>query len=193
MPNLIEVELRIFLKDRKKIEEELKNHGSKIICCSRIIDYWYCPKTAKNYKQASIDKTGFALRIRKTRDIYSGKSIASLECKTLCDKKNHAMCNEYEVDVRDVRQTRGILESIGLKEFLVIDKGRIIYKYKSAKFCFDKIKGLGNGLEIEILTKGNVKKVHARLEKMAQEMGIKQNEILKKSLTYLAMKKLSKF
>jgi len=87
------------------------------------------------------------------------------------------------------------LEDIGLKEFLIIDKERTIYKYKNLQCCFDKIKGIGQGLEIEMLVSNHflAKAAHDKIIDFAKIIGISNNEILNKSLTYLAMKKLSKF
>jgi len=193
MSKKIEVEVRILLKNRSVIEKKLKALGAKIIYTAQLIDYWFCPKCAKHYKEASIDKTGFALRIRETKDAYSGRRTASLECKTLSDGKDHALCNEHEINLDDSKNARAILTNIGLKEFLVIDKVRVIYKYKDVKFCFDKIKGLGDGLEIEIMTSDNLAKAKEKVTNLALDLGIKRDEILEKSLTYLAMEKLGKF
>jgi len=193
MPKPIEVEIRILLKNRRKIEEAIKERGGRIVYFARLIDYWYCPKSAKNYKGASIDKTGFALRIRESEDNYTGKKSVSLECKTLCDGKNHALCHEHEIELKDAGEMRDILKDVGLKEFLMVDKERLIYQIKNIKFCFDRIKGVGDGLEIEVMTTGDIKKAHGELLGIAKKVGIAQSEILEKSLTYLAMEKLSRF
>jgi predicted adenylyl cyclase CyaB len=193
MSKAIEVEIRILLSNRKKTENKLKSFGAKVVYASHLVDYWICPKNARNYKEASIDHTGYALRIRESKDLYSGRSICSLECKTLSNGKDHSMCNEYEIPVDNAKEMRKILESIGLKEFLTVDKKRIIYKFKGAKFCFDEIKGLGNGLEVEIMTRGDIIKARTVAYDLALSLGVKKEEILEKSLTYLAMQKLSRF
>lgn len=194
MPQKIEVELRILLKNRKAIEEKIKNQSAKLIYYTHLIDHWYCPQNVKNYKEACTDNIGYALRIREAKDEYTGRHICSLECKTLCNGINHAFCNESEIDINDIEQAQNILKAIGLKEFLTIDKERTIYKKEEVKYCFDKIKGLGEGLELEIMTnKKNIKKAHQKMKKKASELGIKKEEILDRSLTYLAMKKLAIF
>lgn len=193
MPKLKEVEIRILLKNRGKIEQGLKCRGAKLVYFQKLKDYWYCPAAARDYKEASIDSTGFALRIRESVDRYTGKRTASLECKTLCDGKTHAVCNEYEVDVPEIDETRKILQSIGLKEFLIIDKERIIYELDNIKFCFDEIKGVGEGLEIEVMTDEDIEKIHTRLTDLALDIGVTKQEILEKSLTYIAMQKIAKF
>jgi len=194
MSKKIEVEIRIFLKNRKAIEEKLKNLDAKVVYATHLVDYWFCPDSAKNYKDASVDKTGFALRIRESKDNYSGKRTASLECKVPLKEYGHWGCHEHEMEISDVLTTRKILDDIGLKEFLVIDKQRVIYEYRGAKFCFEKIKGLGDGLEIEIMAnKSNVPKAREKAVGLALSLGIKREEILEKSLTYLAMQKIAKF
>jgi predicted adenylyl cyclase CyaB len=140
-----------------------------------------------------MERTGFALRIRETKDQYSRRTTAALECKILCDGQDHSLCHEHEIPLADTKGMRHILDDIGLKEFLVIDKERIIYQYRKAKFFFDKIKGLGQGLEIEIMAKNNLVQTKAKLLALAADLGINKEEILTKSLTHLAMQKLGKF
>jgi len=193
MPKPVEVEIRVLLKNRRIVEDKLKQFGGKLVYHARLKDYWYCPIKVKNYRQAMVDKVGFALRIRETHDSYSGKTSSSLDCKTFYEPGNHALCHEHEIDLTDARQMRNILVDIGLKNFLFVDKQRTVYQYKSAKFCFDKIKGIGEGLEIEIMAKNNIKAAHGKILELAEQLGIKKSEILKYSLTYLAMQKLSRF
>lgn len=193
MTKSIEVEIRILLKNRREIEEKIKNLGAKIIYFAHLKDYWFCPKNVKRYKNAMIDKIGFALRIRETVDLYSNKKSSSLECKTLYDGHDHTMCHEHEMNLDNVRQMRDILKDIGLKEFLVVDKERTIYKYQGTKFCFDTIKGLGEGLEIELMAKKNIRTARQKLINLALSLGIKQKEILEKSLTFLIVQKQARF
>ena len=186
-----EVEIRILLENRKKIERKIKSIGARAVSFLKIKDYWYCLSSAKSRKHIGIDRSGFALRVRELKDLHTKKLAASLNCKTLYDKKTHALCNEYEVVLPVSSSIKKILESIGMREFLVVEKERIVYKYKNINFCFDKIKGIGNGLEIEVMAKGNPKETQDKLIDLAVKLGIKRREILKKSLTYLAMEKLS--
>jgi predicted adenylyl cyclase CyaB len=193
MAKAVEVELRILLSNRKKIEKQLSQLGAKIIHTDQLIDYWFCPKRVKNVKGALIDYTGFALRIRELKNLTGGKKFSTLECKTLSDGKDHCFCHEHEITFTDVKSMRNILNDVGLKEFLVVSKKRTVYQYQNIKFCFDKIKGVGDGLEIELMTKGNLAEAKEKLISLAAKLGIKKKQILPKSLTYLAMKKLSKF
>ncbi len=181
------------MKNRRTTENSLKKLGGKIVGVYRLIDYWYCPREIKNWQNAETNKIGYALRVRETKKSYSGRSTSALECKTLCDGKDHALCHEHEVPLENSKVIRQILNDIHFKNFLVIDKTRVIYQYRKAKFCFDKIRGLGDGLEIEIMTKGNLAETKKKLLALAEEIGIKQEEILEKSLTHLAMKKLGKY
>jgi len=50
MPKPVEVEIRILLKNRSRIEDELKRRGAKIVYFARLKDYWYCDQNIKNYK-----------------------------------------------------------------------------------------------------------------------------------------------
>jgi predicted adenylyl cyclase CyaB len=194
MSRLIEVEIRILLKNRKKVERDLITRGARIAYSAELKDYWFCPKSVKNPKEAAIEKIGYALRIRESRDLYTGKTNVSLECKTLADGKTHALCNEHEMPIASVKETRAILSDLGIKEFLAIDKRRVIYVYKGMKFCFDAIKGVGDGLEIELNVKAaGQSSAYKKLISTARSLSINESEILEKSLTHIAMQKLSRF
>src|SRR3989338_5473043 len=194
MSQKIEIELRILLKNRKAIEKTVIQKGAVLIKHLKVKDFWYCSKNVHTYRKASIDRSGFALRLRIEKDLSLKKTKSSIECKTLQSGKNHAECNEYELPVEDLFQARKLLESINFKEFLVIEKERKVYKYQKFSLFFDKIEGVGHGLEIEIMsTKGTEKVRYNQLLNLAIELGISQSEILKKSLTYIAMQKLANF
>ncbi|MCX6741454.1 MAG: hypothetical protein NTY61_03600, partial [Candidatus Parcubacteria bacterium] len=68
MSKPVEVEIRVLLKNRRVVEDKLKQLGGKLVYHARLKDYWYCPKSVKNYRAAMVDQLGFALRIRETRD-----------------------------------------------------------------------------------------------------------------------------
>lgn len=193
MSKIKEVEIRILLRNRKVVESGIRNLGAKIIQSAKIEDSYYCPEEINNYKSASIDNTGYALRIRKLQNLKNSKKSYFLECKTLADKKNHALCYEYETSIEDPGNMDKILKSAGFKKFLTVEKKRKTYKFKKYNFAFEEIKGIGDGLEIEVFVENNCNKAYEELKKTALSLGITKDEILKKSLTYLAMKKLSKF
>lgn len=193
MSNPTEVEIRIILKNKREIEKSVKKLGAKKEFSLNIIDSWYCPEYIKNYKNAEIDKIGFGLRIRESKDLKLNKDISTIGCKTLYDGRDHTFCREYETSLGNVNQMKEILESVGFKKFLTIKKRRIVYKYKNMNLCFDKINDIGYGLEIEIITTSDTKTTQKKLKDFAFRLGIKPREILQKSLTFVAMKKLSKF
>ncbi|MDE2079640.1 MAG: class IV adenylate cyclase [Patescibacteria group bacterium] len=188
----IEVEVRALLDNSRLIERNLLRLGAKFIKKTSVKDSWFCDSRINDYHKASIDRTGYALRIR---EISKGKKKTfSLECKTLSDGFTHALCNEYSSAVNDPLQIEKILESIGLKKFLVLVKERRVYILHDLEFSFDRIPGVGQGLEVEaIVSKQEEKRKHREILKLASSLGVKQRNILKKSLTYLAMKKLSRF
>ena len=194
MSKKIEIEVRILLKNRKEVEKALAQRGAILIKYLKVKDFWYCDKNAHTYKQASIDTSGFALRVREEKDLQFNKTSASIDCKTLQDGKNHAICNEYALPILNIPQAKKILESINLKEFLVVNKERKVYKYQGITFYFDKIKGVGDGLEIEVMaTKGTEKIKYEQLLNLVDELNISKEEILEKSLTFIAMQNLANF
>lgn len=191
-----EIELRYLCKDRKAIENKLINLGAKVTHLSHIIDHWYCESHVKTLEEK--DKTyegplGFGLRIREQDNDYTGKISTTLEIKKLADGKNHNTCIESEIDVKNFEETNNLIKLMNLKEFMTIDKARIMYTYGDLKICLDDIKDFGIGIEIEYKTERNREMVIEEIRHFARKLGLKQLDEVEKSVTYLAMVKMSKF
>ena len=194
--NKREIEIRYLLKNRKKIEEKVRKLGAKLSNHSHVIDHYFCDKHITSLRQK--DKhyesmEGFTLRIREMDNDYTGKIVTTLEVKKLVDGKNHSNCIETEIVVPDYCDTKELLCRMNMKEFIVIDKERFVYRFKDIKICFDNIQGIGFGLEIEQITKKDFKETEKKLIMFAEKIGLKSKDRVKKSLTYLAMKKMAKF
>lgn len=191
-----EIELRYTYQNRERIEENLRELGAKITNHSHIIDHWFCDVNINSVEENNEDyesSKGYIIRIREVDNDYSGRIVTTLEVKKLADGKNHGNMIEHEVVVGDYHEAKNLLQLMNKKEFLIIDKERFVYKWKDFKFCFDEIRGWGEGIEIELMTENSYEKAKRRIEKIAKEIGLKRKNKVKASLTYLALKKLSKF
>ena len=193
MSNQKEVEIRFYPINHTTLIKQLESKGAKLFGKKHLIDYWFCDKNVETVDEASFDHSGYALRIRCTKDLASGQESHSMECKTPCSGDDHSLCNEYEIDLSDTDQARKILEAIGMKEFLVVEKERIQYRYHDADFCLDTIKHCGEGLEIEKMTNINIQQAKKDLIDLAKTLDVDMSKMMDKGLTYIPMKKLAKF
>ena len=60
MAKATEVEIRLLLKNKQAIIDQLEELDAQVVYFSKLKDYWYCPKNVKRYQDAIMDKTGFA-------------------------------------------------------------------------------------------------------------------------------------
>lgn len=192
-----EVELRYVVADVKPIEKKLLELGANITYHSHVIDHWFVPNRIKNIEQK--DKwfgsgKGYGLRIREQDNGYTGKIVTSLEVKRLVDPYQHDSCIEGEIDVREYEETYKLLKLMNYKEFHTVDKERLIYKYKGCNIVIDKFKDFLTAMEVEKVTSEDRKKTGKMLKRIAIEIGLSNKEqLVDKSVTFMAMQKFAKF
>ncbi|MBU0975436.1 MAG: excisionase family DNA-binding protein [Patescibacteria group bacterium] len=193
----IEIELRYLLKNRTLLEKKLINLGSKVVYHGHIIDHWYIPNRIKSAEQQEewFDKNrGCGIRIREQDNGYTGKITVSLEAKRLTkEDMNHNTFLEAEIYVDSAESTERLLELLDRKEFLTIDKDRIVYKLGNFKVCIDDIKGFGAGVEIEITTFKDRDKALREIFGAAKKLGLTEKDRAEKSITVQAFDKLAKY
>jgi predicted adenylyl cyclase CyaB len=193
---VMEIEIRFECKNRSVIEKYLLEHGAKVSYHSHIVDHYFIPKNINSQEEKNEwydSGRGHGLRVREQDNDYSGNVSTTLEVKRLTEALNHNTTIESEVDVPDYEQVRDLLSLMEMKEFMVIDKDRVMYKYKEAKICFDDIKDFKVGVEIEIKSDQSRDEVLPVLRKIATEIGLDLKDEIEKSLTFLAMEKLATF
>lgn len=91
--------------------------------------------------------------------------------------------DEYETKIENIDQLRKIFAVIDIKPLITVDKERDIWLYKEYEVAIDKIKGLGDFVEVEY--KGNnhelsPKEVTTEMVKFLKEVGcgtIKRNYV----------------
>lgn len=193
---LHEIELRFLLPDRQKTEDKLRKLGAKISQHSHIIDYYFCANHIENIKQQDTwynSPKGFSARIRLMDNDYSGRITTTMEVKKAVTPGNHNDLIESEIVVEDYEETKALLELMGYKQFLKIDKERLVYKLEDRKYCFDHIAGWGDAVEIEMMTALPYQQARKIIMKAATAIGLTEKDYIKTSHTNLAMKDLVKF
>lgn len=192
----IEVELRYLVTDVFALEHKLASIKAEISYHAHIVDHWFIPNYIKD--RAGHDKwfdveRGCGIRIREQDNGYTGKMVTSLEVKRLTKIMDHSSFLEAETSVENYEKAKTLLDLMDRKEFLTIDKNRVVYKYKNFKIGVDTIKNFGTSVEIEIV--GNYTHQDAILEikKVAKKLGLTSKQLFDKSPTVSAMEKLADF
>ena len=194
--NNIEYEIRYKLRDLFKIESKLLQIGAKVSSHNHIIDHWFIPSNIKSRDQHDIwfdVKAGTTIRIREQHDSYSKKVITTLDTKKLTKERNHNSMIETSINVENYQDVKKFLEMIDRKEFLTIDKTRLLYRYKDFQIEIDDIKGYGAGISIEIKNQIDRKIALGKLKRFAKKIELQDSDLLEKSVTVLAMDKLARF
>lgn len=84
---------------------------------------------------------------------------------------------EIEFEVSSFDSAYDFLETLGLKEWVTVEKTRITAKYKGYNICMDRVKRLGDFVEIEIVTKeeNNTDFLEQQILSIAKELKIDTN------------------
>lgn len=184
----MEIEIRAFVKNLKLIERNLIKLKAKKLKRQHIIDYWFCPKKFARFKQIQMNKPGsYSLRIRQLKQ--NRKEYLELNTKALATERDHNAFIEYETAIDDVEETKKILETIGFKNYCILEKKRIVYQKSNMLVNLEDIKGFKPAVEIEIIADEEADVHKQTITNTIRQLGIKEKDIIKTSITNLFMKK----
>lgn len=184
----MEIEIRAFVKNLKEIETKLVKLGAKKLKQQYIIDYWFCPKTFKNFKQIQMNKPGsYSLRIRRLKE--NNKECLELNAKAISAEKDHNIFIEHETNINNAEETKEILEILGFKTYCILEKTRTVYQKKNMLINLEDIKEFNPAIEIEIIADEETEIHKKTITEMLKQLGIKEKDVIKTSITNLFMKK----
>lgn len=114
------------------------------------------------------------IRIRKENE--------KIELNLKKQGKERIESKEIEFNVDSFEKTNDFLETLGLKQWVTVEKTRVTTKYKEFNICIDVVKELGNFVEIELLTDDNldIEICKNKLLEIAKELNINTENIVKK-------------
>jgi predicted adenylyl cyclase CyaB len=97
--------------------------------------------------------------------------------------------SDYEVvQVCEPEKLKNLLAKIfGLK--VVVEKRRKVYLYENARIHLDKVNGLGDFIEFEVMCDGDEKQVEELMEFLIERFGLKQENFIKVSYSDLLIQK----
>lgn len=168
---MIEIELKIPLKNPKKFEGEIARLDAKFIREETHEDHYF-QHPCRNFKSSD---EALRLRISDLGIVlsYKGPKL-SQEIK---------MRREIEVSVSDFNSITRILRALGFIEVATIHKQRKIYKYADYKIAVDKVYELGDYVEIETIVNSMEEKDYriSDLRELADKLGLSIKDNIVKS------------
>lgn len=157
---MIEVEIKLPLSGRmspEELEKSLKDQGFLYLSHIQETDTYF------DNEAGEIRSSNQALRIRMETDLSTGKTVGMVTFKGKLVDKTTATREEYETEVADPMTMHRILHSLGYRDAQpVVTKERTMLtrsvhfgselsKDSVVSACLDKVEGLGDFLELEVL------------------------------------------
>ena len=153
-----EVELKAILRDPKTILKTLLERVGHSVSTRRMIDTYYNKLDETTYRQ------DWHLRIR----VIQGHADGRLEFH-LPQGDIHAQ--EYELNISDVETMDDILQHLGYKPAVIVDKTRETWKLDDFTIALDHIDHLGDFIEVELMNV-EVELGRARITTFLGDIGI---------------------
>ncbi|MFA5937271.1 MAG: class IV adenylate cyclase [Candidatus Paceibacterota bacterium] len=167
---MYEVEVKAHLRKREEVIKKLKDFGCKFGEELHQVDYIFIPKGVLFPPPLSVP----VLRVRKQNDKY----LFTLKLS----QTGRQDCIERELEILNGNKMIEIMELLYYKKVAVVDKKRIKTKYKNMEIVLDKVKSLGEFVEVEkIVTNKNHedrKKIQKDLCNFLETLGILKKDHL---------------
>lgn len=135
---MIEIEVKIKISDLDTIREKISSLGAKLEKERHLEE-----NTLYDFRSKDLEKKQQALRLRT----INKKSFLTFKGPPQKSRK-FKIREEHETEVRNEKQLKKILKSLGLQPVFNYKKYRTVYRKKNLKVCLDETH-IGNFLEIE--------------------------------------------
>ena len=185
---MIEVEVKLPLRRQEKTEET--GRIAEVLCSMgfRKAARFRQRDTYFDNEAGEIRGGGKALRIRETEDLMKGVVTAELNFKGPRMDQVSMTRQELETEVGQAETGRRILAALGFSPVLPeVVKERTEYCREEITAALDRVEGLGDFLELEILADEETEngKVLQKLEELLGELGYQMGDTVTRS--YLSM------
>ena len=135
---MYEVEVKAHLRNRKEVIKKLESFGCKFGKELHQVDTIFAP-IGTPYPMLPMGTS--VLRVRKTNDKY----FFTLKIP----QTGHQDCIEREMEIKDGKMMIEIFKLMKWDSLPTVDKKRIKTKYKDMEIVLDKVKNLGEFIEVE--------------------------------------------
>jgi len=163
---MVEIEVKIKIKDIEETITKIKKLGAHLEKKRRFEE-----NILYDFPSRSLSQGKQALRVRKT----DRKTFLTFKGSPQRSRK-FKVRDEYETEVKNEKQLKKILKSIGLIPSFRYQKYRAVFKHKKLKLCLDET-SIGNFLELE----GE----REQIVRMAVALGYSKKEFIKKDYVQL--------
>ena len=170
---MVEIEVKIRIIDIKNLVEKILQLGAKLEK-----ERFYEENTLYDFPSKSLYKKQQALRLRK----MNKKSFLTFKGPPKKSRK-FKIREEYETEVKNEKQLRKILKSLGFIPVFKYEKHRTVYRKKILKISLDET-SIGNFIELE----GK----RGEIVKFANALGISKREFIKLDYIQLIKKESAK-
>jgi adenylate cyclase class 2 len=183
MDNLkrIEVELKFPLLNHTELTEKLKSIAKLEKKGDFQKDSYFTPAHRNFLSKKPVSEW---LRLRESK---KGFSLNYKKWHNAVDKT--VVCDEFETKIEDIDALRKLFENLNFRELIIVEKNRDIWNYKGTEISIDKVKELGNFIEIE--AKGNfsnIEEAKKHLYKILKELDAEVGEQDFEGYPYLLLK-----
>lgn len=181
----IEVEIKLKIHDRDKLIEDLRDAGFKQGDLVSESDIYY---TSRYHDFEKLDE---ALRIRSIQNLSTGEKSSVITFKGAKTDSRSMTRKELETEVGDPQIAREILESIGFIPVPEVEKERQHFHKYRITACVDRVKNLGDYLELEKIVDMEEERAEAlqELEAVLRRLGYSMEDTTRTSYLGMLMKK----
>lgn len=186
---MIEVEIKLPIKDREKTEALLKKEDFEFYRHLSEKDYYF------DNAEAGIRTNNQALRVRVSKNLETDETESFITFKG--KKLDHVSMTrpEYESGVEKPEIIMTILHALGYssKNSEVIKERKVLRREKMSA-CIDKVQGLGSFLELElVIGEGEERELALKeIEKVLEKTGYKLEDTVQTSYLTMLQKKEGK-
>lgn len=162
------LEIKAKYEDHKKLQKLLKQVGAHLVMRSRQVDTYFAVPHGR-------------LKLREY-----GAASAELVFYERGERSIRRWSDYYVYHCENPLGMKAFLKKV-FSVLVVVDKQRILYRYKNVKIHVDRVRRLGNFMEIEVeVTKGR-KQARQLLETLLRLLQIPKKDFIKQSYSDLLM------
>ena len=187
---MLEAELKAALEGRtlEQLEETARAMGFCPRQVLRETDLYF------NGVDRNFAKTDEALRLRSVQPLEpEGETVTCLTYKGPKQDGRSNSRTEYETAVAEGETARKLLEAMGYRPVCQVEKVRRELTLEGVTLCLDRVTGLGEFLELELLCQEEEREAAVeRLLGVLDELGVPRTALLRRSYLGMLLEKMQK-
>jgi len=172
-----EIEIKARVKSLDDIKKKILTLGGKPERKISQIDIYYGEHLL--YK-----KLGYPFMVRVRQE--GGKALFTYKGAAL---KADGIWEEIEFGIDNADKGLKMLRAMGLEKIVKISKKREEFRLNNFGICLDRIEGLGDFIELELISDDEPKKIQKKLVVFMKKLGVSPEKVIKKGYVYLLLEK----